>query len=204
MKSQYPISLFVVGLLVFGATSSAWSQDCCKRVYRPPLKVSYGYDSCKTCCSNPVIELLKGIDCTLQRLLPCPKSCCKTACDAKLMPKAKPSCGCGVPAAPGLMEPSPDPFMDDELQPPPVPAIEAKHTPEDFKVARRTSHSAPSRASSNLPQRFKPVNASPLSKALVGQKPVVDKDAATAAEDEVEKGRRPLFKSVRLAEFVLP
>lgn len=207
MKSRYPISLLVVGLVVFGAISSAWSQDCCKRVYRPPIKASCGYDSCKPCCSNPVIELLKGIDCALQRLLPCPKSCCKTACDAKPMQKVKaPSCGCGVPTAPGAMVPSPDPFTDDEaeLQTPPVPALEAKHTPDEFKVARRASHSAPSRVSSNFPQRFKPMNASPLSKALVGQKPIVDKDAAPTAEDEVEKGKRPLFRSVRLAEFVLP
>lgn len=207
MKSRYPISLLVIGFFAFSVTSGAWSQDCCKRVYRPPIKASCGYDSCKPCCSNPVIELLKGIDCALQGLLPCRRSCCKTTFGAKPMQKSKaPSCGCGVPAAPGPMVPAPDPFMDDEveLRAPPVPAIEAKHTPYESKVARRASHSAPLRASSNSPQRFKPMNASPLSKALVGQKPVVNKDATTAAEDEVEKAKRPLFKSVRLAEFVLP
>lgn len=210
MKSRCPVSLFIVGLLMFGTATIAWSQDCCKRVYRPPCKVACGYDSCRPCCPNPLIEVLKEIDCALQSLLPCRRSCGKTACDAKPTYKAKPTCGCGVPLAPVPSEPSPDPFMDDDLQPPPIPISEAKHVPNDSRATRRATHSPAARAGSIIPQRFKPTEALPLPKTVSLQKPVIDKDAtgSTASETKgknaVVKGKRPLLKSVRLAEFVLP
>lgn len=204
MISRYPVWSLVVGLVMFGATASAWSQDCCKRVYRPSCKVSCGKTSCRPCRPNPLIDVLTKIDCALQRLLPCPKSCCKTACDAKPPQKVKPTCGCGAPLVPVPPEPSPDPFTDDELEAPPVPTVDAKHTIRDAKVARRTGPSPTASASSISPRHFRPMNALPLPRTVSGQKSVLRKDDATDPNSDAGKGRRPLIKSVRLAEFVIP
>lgn len=231
MKPRYPALLSVVTLLMFGLSTNAWSQSCCQRVFRPTCKtckapapklptckVSCGYNSCKSCCANPLVDLLKRVDGALQRLLPCPKSCCKTACDAKptyAKPifKAKPTCGCGVPLVPLPSVPGEtDPFRDDveELQPPPVPTTEASHTPGDSKVARRSGHGSPTRAISISPERFRPMNALPLRTISTRQKSVLAEDASpesatsSTTNSSESKKRRPLLKSVRLAEFVLP
>ncbi len=231
MKSKHFASLMVVGLLVLGASASAWSQDCCKRSYAPSCKVATKCDSCRPCLANPLVDVLQRIDCALQRLLPCRKSCCKTGCDvksscyskspalygkrafygkrvrcAKSSCDAKPSCGCGAGAIPvpaGTGEE--DPFTDDELEAPPVPTVETAHAQGESKVARRASPTPAVKATSSSPQRFRPVNASPLPRTVSGQKSALRREGATGstAKRNEDKKKRALIDPVRLAEFVL-
>ena len=226
MKSKHFASLLVVGLFVFGASASAWCQDCCKRSYTPSCKVATKCDSCRPCFANPLVDALQRIDCALQRLLPCRKSCCKTGCDvksscynkspslygkrarcAKPSCDAKPSCGCGAVGVPIPSEAGEaDPFTDDELEPPPIPTVETGHSTQgDSKVARRASPTPAVKATSSSPQRFRPVNASPLPRTVSGQKSALRREGATGstAKRDEDKKKRALIDPVRLAEFVL-
>jgi len=233
MKTKHFASLLVVGLFVIGASASTWGQDCCKRSYAPSCKVATKCDSCRPCLANPLVDVLQRIDCALQRLLPCRKSCCKTGCDvksscyskspslygkrafygkrarcAKPSCDAKPSCGCGAVGVPIPSEAGEaDPFTDDELEAPPIPTVETGHTTQgDSKVARRPSPTRAAKAASSSPQRFRPVNASPLPRTVSGNKPVVRRESATesTAKGTTDKKKRALIDPVRLAKFVLP
>jgi hypothetical protein len=172
-------------------------------------KAPCGSKSCRPRCFTPLVDLLKGIDCALQRLLPCPKRCCKTACDAKPSYHAKPTCGCGAPLTPVPPEANgDDPFVDDELQPPPIPATEARYRSSDFKAALRGSNAPSAETAGISPQRFRPMNASPLPRTVLGQKSVLHRNGSTAstvgATGDADEERKPLLRSVRLAEFALP
>ncbi len=183
MKSHYLAPVLTIGLLLFGANTLAWSQmrlvgpqqrshipscgcdvdrDCsCRPTCSAPPKC----DVCQPCRPQLLVRLLSRIDCALQRILPCPRCCRKPSCCSE------PACGCGAVMAPPLPRPEPeaeplqdnDPFTDDQLEPPPVPAAEAGYV-AGKPVTTRRNEAEPTAKTSNQksPLRFLPVDAAPL------------------------------------------
>lgn len=212
MRSYYLAPVLTIGFLLFGVDAVAWSQmrfvgrgmfgkECWTPHQRPTTELcgcddKTGCDVCQPRRRPLLARFFVRIDCALQRILPCPTCCRESSCDAK------PTCGCGTGGtAPPLeveLEPleDEDPFEDDDLIPPPVPAEEAGYVAGKPVVLRRDQEQATAEAAEDeSPKRFQPVNASPLKRLL--PIPQLHTGTKTATTTACEKCRAHALASSR-------
>ena len=149
--------------------------SCCAkqtRCARPLLRIFAGRGRCGRCGlirPHLLSELAGRFESLLQRVFVCHRCDGKShCCQGSVIPYD------GDLAAPQPlpdMESEPlrdgDPFEDDELEAPPVPAEEAGYRMgKPVMVRRGTDEATRARRSSGSPHRFQPVNPSPLDKLI--------------------------------------
>jgi hypothetical protein len=152
-------------------------------LFRPKCSVLSERGVCQPCHPRPLASLLAQIDRTLQRILPCPKWRCKPSCCGE------PTCDDRSGGIPLRLAP-PDaeqeflrdenPFLDDPLEAPPVPAAEAGYWAGRPVVIRRVDGEPAAETNrEETPQRFQPVNALPLKGPIPIPRSVLREKTAT-------------------------
>lgn len=108
---------------------------------------------CSTCCLAVIPAVLNGVDhivtTTVEQVLSPLFACNSCGSSGKSHSKG---CGCGGSSKVGLPGIPPNPFEDDDLQPPPIPSTEAL-----YRVQRRPIHRQVNQSSASVPvERVEP------------------------------------------------
>lgn len=133
------------------------------------------HGGCSTCCLDVIPAVLNGVDhivtSTVEHVLTTVFAC--GSCGTSGKSKSK-GCDCHGSPKNGLPGVPPNPFEDDDLQPPPVPSTEALHRIERRPVHRqvtRTNYVAP--VVNAEPRALTISTAEPLTRAKPKAAPVV-------------------------------
>lgn len=131
----------------------------------PHTKGSCSKGGCSTCCLAVIPAVLNGVDHFVTNTVGHVASlfACDTCGGSKSGHSKSKGCGCGSGSSPGTVLPGipPNPFEDDDLQPPPLPTSEAR-----LRIERRPLHRHVTRTASAPVSRVAPVfHAAPVSHA---------------------------------------